>query len=1392
MRQLSFIPVVCIILFSGLIFPVHGLPVDDGFSSLIGDVNISTAIPDSPSSATAYRIISDSNDMAYYSVTDLEKLRPNVTSVTNAPYVAANILNTYGGLPKDAVLTTAETEYLIEMNGTTDQEISRVPVCTNVQYGRKIDDVPVVGEGAYINMDLGENGELLYLNKAWRTVTPAGNISISPVYAAIEKLRHGEVLNPKSDPFNVTITKIRLGYYEKGRNESQEYLDPAWLFKGITESGDPIQYYVYTRRFANFTSSQTTISTFQTVKFTDTSETTPTKWYWDFGDGTNSTYQNPSHVYRATGNFTISLRAWNDMGSDTETKTNYITVSYQKPINADFNVKPPAATAGEDIQFYDASDSSPNKWYWDFGDGTNSTDENPTHAYAAGGNYTVNLTAWNQYGSDTVSHENTIFIYPTPAPVADFISNYSRTYSRSPITVVFNDTSQGNISRWIWDFGDGTNSTEPTPVHIFSVLPGKTNSYYEVNLTIVDNYGRTSSAFDNFYITRGYYPDFNGIPKEGFAPLNVTFTDLTSDSDTVYIVAWDFGDGESYDSRLPHPMRVSHEYMQPGTYNVTLTYYDEIRPRLAASAKAPADSSEDNGSEGYDWHSYYRTKEFYIVVTEPAAPVADFTANITSGKDTLPVLFRDQSIGFPTAWNWSFGDGAFAADRDPVHLYSTVGNYTVSLMVSNADDDNTTVKTDYISILSSHHPVAKFTANITEGKSPLSISFTDDSTNSPVNWTWEFGDDTNSTERNPVHVYTNPGRYTVFLCAMNDEGGDNLTKPEYITVLMDLPPVTIATPQPAMPVSNFTATPLAGKEPLTVIFNDSSTGIPIRWSWSFGDGATTTMSAPVHNYTSAGNYTVSLTTTNSYGSNTTTRVDYINVFPKTPPVAGFTANSTAGNSSLAIAFTDTSTNSPTTWNWTFGDGTRSTVQNPVHQYLSASSYSISLTVTNPDGSDTKTRTNYITVTTITGPIANFTGQPIYGKAPLKITFNDTSTGSPTKWYWTFGDGTDSTVQNPVHTYSSNGKYTVSLTATNAGGSSTKTRTEYVLVSCSANPPLAKFVARPTSGMAPLNVKFNDISTGSPTSWHWIFGDGTNATEQNPVHIYSSAGKYTVSLTVSNSLGNNTRIENEYLTVKPIKQPSAYFSGKPTSGRAPLSVVFNDTSSGSPTNWTWDFGDGTNSTAQNPVHAYVTSGKFTVSMTVSNAGGSDTKTRKQYIAIAAPMPTPTTTTIKPTVTCSPKPTTTCTIKPTIPTIADSPCTVPHVTGLVGNSTVRLDWNVITDSRLQGYKVVISKNNPGPKYPNDGYMYWITDRYQNYSVIDTKTAYNGGDIGGYLKPGQSYYFSITAVYTNENIPGNGIRMTYPAHIQTPETLPTGSPELPLTPTLTTAQQENESHG
>ena len=337
------------------------------------------------------------------------------------------------------------------------------------------------------------------------------------------------------------------------------------------------------------------------------------------------------------------------------------------------------------------------------------------------------------------------------------------------------------------------------------------------------------------------------------------------------------------------------------------------------------------------------------------------------------------------------------------------------------------------------------------------------------------------------------------------------------------------------------------------------------------------------------------------------------------PVSDFSSNVISGTTPLKVAFTDRSTGTPTSWNWNFGDGTSSKEKNPTHTYSIAGPYTVKLTVSNAAGSNTATKTNYISAgVTAQKPVVNFWGTPRSGNAPLSVTFKDITTGAPTTWNWDFGDGTSSTEQNPTHVYSAAGNYIIKLTASNAAGSTVLSKYNYIKVTgTAAQTPIASFNSNVNSGNAPLNVLFTDTSTGTPTAWSWNFGDGASSTQKNPTHTYSAAGSYTVTLTVNNAAGSNTVTKSSYITVTgtTAQKPVINCWGSPRTGNAPLNVFFKDSSTGSPTSWNWNFGDGTSSTLQNPKHTYSAAGSYTIKLTVTNAAGSTTTTKNNYIIVS---------------------------------------------------------------------------------------------------------------------------------------------------------------------------------
>ena len=418
--------------------------------------------------------------------------------------------------------------------------------------------------------------------------------------------------------------------------------------------------------------------------------------------------------------------------------------------------------------------------------------------------------------------------------------------------------------------------------------------------------------------------------------------------------------------------------------------------------------------------------------------------------------------------------------------------------------------------------------------------------------------------------------------------------------------------QDPAPVAAFSGSPLSGVAPLPVTLTDLSSGPLTSWAWTLGDGSTSTDQHPTHTYTKAGTYAVQLTVTGPGGSKTVTKDAYV-VVQDPAPVAAFSGSPLSGVAPLPVTLTDLSSGPLTSWAWTLGDGSTSTDQHPTHTYTQAGTYAVQLTVTGPGGSKTVTKDAYVVVQD-PAPVAAFSGSPLSGVAPLAVTLTDLSSGPLTSWAWTLGDGSTSTDQHPTHTYTQAGTYAVQLTVQGPGGSKTVTKDAYVVVKAPA--PVAAFSGSPLSGVAPLAVTLTDLSSGPLTSWAWTLGDGSTSTDQHPTHTYTQAGTYAVQLTVQGPGGTNTLLRDQLVIVRE-PAPIADFHGAPMKGAGPLPVTFSDSSTGTISTWLWNFGDGETSNKQHPKHTYKSSGQYSVSLTISGPGGTNSLTRNQLISVESP-------------------------------------------------------------------------------------------------------------------------------------------------------------------------------
>jgi len=609
-------------------------------------------------------------------------------------------------------------------------------------------------------------------------------------------------------------------------------------------------------------------------------------------------------------------------------------------------------------------------WNWNFGDTTFSTLQNPTHTYSLAGTYTVTLIVGaNTSCIDTVTQVVTV----NPMPTAAFNST-AQCFVDSVYFTDASTISSGSITGWSWNFGDAGSSTLQNPAHSYTAA-----GTYTVTLIVISNFGCSDT------ITQVVTVQPSPLANFGFNNTCIGNAINFTDSSTIVfgnIISWNWNFGDATISALQNP---SHTYTASGTYTVTL---------IVTSAIGCVDT-------------------IALSVTVYPGAVAAFTN--TGACQGLSTSFTDLSTGNPTSWSWNFGDATSSTLQNPSHAYASEGTYTVTLIVTTVNGcSDTVVQTIIVNPL----PTANF--NSTALCFVDSVFFFDASTissGSITGWSWSFGDAGSSTLQNPSHVYAAPGTYTVTLIVTSNFGcSDTITQ--------------VVTVQPS-PLADFGFTIVCQNDP--TFFTDSSSisfGNIISWNWNFGDATTSALQNPSHTYSLGGTYNVTLIVTSATGC-----VDTITI-PVTVnalPVAAFSSSGMCVAD--GITFTDLSSVSPgsvTAWQWYFGDAASGNLQNPIHYYSSSGNYAVTLIVTSNNGClDTITQA----VTVNPSPTAVFTADANIVFMDQNVNFSDQSTPSGTiiSWYWDFGDNTNSTLQNPSHSYSLGGTYTVMEVVTNSFG-----------------------------------------------------------------------------------------------------------------------------------------------------------------------------------------------------------------------------------------------------------------------------------------------------------------------------------------------------------------------
>ncbi len=426
--------------------------------------------------------------------------------------------------------------------------------------------------------------------------------------------------------------------------------------------------------------------------------------------------------------------------------------------------------------------------------------------------------------------------------------------------------------------------------------------------------------------------------------------------------------------------------------------------------------------------------------------------------------------------------------------------------------------------------------------------------------------------------------------------------------------------------ANFTADHLSGCAPLTVNFTDLSTGAT-SWSWDLGNGNNSTSQNPSALYNTVGDYVVTLTINGG-----STHSETIHVFAS--PIASFTADNDTTCENNPLNFTSTSTQGSgtiTTYTWSFGDGNVITGGSTIsHAYTLAGSYTVNLIII--DANNCQAQSSNFTVIVVPAPLATFLLTPSSScVVPQSVSFSNTTNPPANSYVWTFGDPASGSADTsvlaspPPHTYSVNGTYTITLSATTGNCVSVVTHT------FTASPITAGFTFIPDTICVYDTIFFTNTTVPPPPFVSWNFGDpasGVTNTSNitSPEHIYSSSGWHTVTMIAD--IGNgctDSHIDSVYVRPQPVF--NLFTTDDSTRCSIPVTIHFQSTGDANINRWYWDFGvAGTadSSVQHNPNYTYTAFGNYSVSLIATNIFGcSDTIIRPNYIQIQAPTVTITT-------------------------------------------------------------------------------------------------------------------------------------------------------------------------
>jgi PKD repeat protein len=894
-----------------------------------------------------------------------------------------------------------------------------------------------------------------------------------------------------------------------------------------------------------------------------------TSYQWDFGNGIVSAMAEPTSYFENNTDdpliYDVMLVATSSFGC-MDTMMHPLVVN-PTPVVA-FTPDILAGCSPLNVTFANSTVHA-DGYQWNYGDGIFSTNADSLHSHLFVNNgvgpitYNVILNAFSNEGC-VDQRTAAIVVYP---PVTAAFADPGA--ACSPATVSFDNNSMNAVS-YQWEFGNGLMSVMPDPTSFYNNDTGDPQ-VYDVMLIAISSFGCADTAYHNFVLNHTPVASFSPNINGGCAPLEVIFNNSTEFADTY---AWSYGDGDV--SAVSDSLH-SHIYVNDGLSVVEYTVAIQTSTDEGCSSQASAS-----------------IQVYPYVIAEFSDP----------GEHCSPVnvSFMNNSLN-GVAYQWDFGNGIQSIMEEPtiyfVNTTDTIQVYNVQLLVSSSYGCDVVTSMP----LTIHpKPVASFTMNESAACEPSPVTLTNNSLVA-TSYNWNYGDGETSSIVDSVHVHdfgwpiNSASQYQIVLTAMTVFGCVDTTSGFF-------------TLYPEVNAAFFADT--IGCSPFNAAFVNQSNGA-VSYQWSFGDGQFSSQNAPSHIYT-IGNvsdemFNAQLVAMNIYGCTDTASM---NIHVKHTPVADAQVDTLMGCYPTVATFYNGSIGADS-YQWIYGTGQTSTTDELYHNYeyvnVTSQVYTYQIML------QAFTEFGCMSVDNLTIDIAPEITASFFtdneGCSPHAVFFDNTSDGG-NAYFWDFGDGETSNAYEPQHTFfnwsDSDTTYQVLFVLMDTFGCSDSA---YMDIHIFAN-PVAAFEVTPSVQTWPdATVDIDNNTIGGELNASWYMGDSNFIYDFDPQnYTYEQWGDYTIQLVVSNGSCSDTTYRDVLILPPP---PVADFEG-PAEGCVPLTVTFTNLSQDHVAS-NWSFGDGSQSTATNPVYTYWQPGVYTVLLTVTGADGStDQMVQEQIIHV----------------------------------------------------------------------------------------------------------------------------------------------------------------------------------